>query len=349
MGPLDIDRDYLLDLLRRLIAVPSPSGMTDAAIELVEAELAEIGVSGTRTRRGALRARLGGGAARRAVATHVDTLGAMVRAIKPCGRLALRPIGHWSSRAAEYSRATVIGDTVRLRGTILPLKASGHTFNEEVDHQPVSWDQIELRLDTEATDEAAMRALGVDVGDFVAIDPGLEVMPSGHIVSRHLDDKAGVAALIAAVRAISTAGATPEPGVDLVFTVTEEIGHGGSGVIGPEIEEMVAIDNGTVAPGQRSAETGVTIAMADTQGPFDYRLTRRLAGLCRDHGIPHQRDVFRFYRSDLAAAVEAGADVRTALVCFGVDASHGYERTHIGALEAVARLMTLYIRGAEAG
>jgi putative aminopeptidase FrvX len=65
--------------------------------------------------------------------------------------------------------------------------------------------------------------------------------------------------------------------------------------------------------------------------------------LCRDHDIRHQKDVFRHYRSDSASAVEAGADVRTALVTFGVDASHGYERIHMHALRSLAELLTCYV------
>jgi hypothetical protein len=52
--------------------------------------------------------------------------------------------------------------------------------------------------------------------------------------------------------------------------------------------------------------------------------------------------VFRYYRSDSASAVEAGADVRTALATFGVDASHGYERIHMHALRSLAEMLTCY-------
>jgi putative aminopeptidase FrvX len=105
---------------------------------------------------------------------------------------------------------------------------------------------------------------------------------------------------------------------------------------------MVSIDNGTTAPGQNSAEFGVTVAMADQAGPFDYHLTRKLIRLCEENGIRHQRDVFRYYRSDSASALEGGADVRTALITFGVDASHGYERIHMHALKSVAELTVRY-------
>ena len=53
-------------------------------------------------------------------------------------------------------------------------------------------------------------------------------------------------------------------------------------------------------------------------------------------------DLFRYYRSDSASALEAGADIRTALVTFGIDASHGYERIHESALTDLARLLVAY-------
>jgi putative aminopeptidase FrvX len=82
--------------------------------------------------------------------------------------------------------------------------------------------------------------------------------------------------------------------------------------------------------------------MADQVGPFDYHLTRKLIRLAEENGIRHQRDVFRYYRSDSASALEGGADVRTALITFGIDASHGYERIHMHALRSLAELTAHY-------
>lgn len=109
-----------------------------------------------------------------------------------------------------------------------------------------------------------------------------------------------------------------------------------------DVAELVSIDNGTCAPGQNSSEFGVTIAMADSTGPFDYHLTHHLLHLCQKNGIPHQRDIFKYYRCDSASALDAGNDIRTALITFGVDASHGYERTNLDALESIARLCIAY-------
>ncbi len=339
-----IDLDYLKSRLAELLNTPSPTGYTDEAVWLLCRELERMGVEYELTRRGAIRARLPGRSPKpaRAFVAHVDTLGAQVKAVKDNGRLELVPIGHWSSRFAEGARATIFSDGGSYRGTILPLKASGHTFNEEVDAQPVNWRQVELRIDAVTHGRGDTLALGVDVGDIVAIDPQPEFIDTGFIVSRHLDDKAGVATLLAALECMIREERTPTVDTWWLFTIAEEVGLGASSVLIPDVAAMVTVDNGTTAPGQNSSEFGVTIAMADQTGPFDWHLSRKLVQLARRREIPHQKDVFRYYRSDSASALEAGADIRTALVTFGIDASHGYERIHESALIDLARLLVAY-------
>ena len=340
---LAIDTDYLRRQLAALFEIASPTGYTDTIVRHVCGEIERLGLRYELTRRGAIRARLPGRerAGARAVVSHLDTLGAQVKSLKANGRLGLVPIGTWSARFAEGARTTIFTDKGTYRGTILPLKASGHTFGDEIDTQPVGWDHVELRVDAYASSDEHLQKLGIEVGDMVAVDPQPEFLENGYIVSRHLDNKAGVAVMLAAMQAMG--GAEPPP-VDVwwLFTIAEEVGHGAAAVLLPGIASLVAVDNGTTAPGQSSSEFGVTICMADMSGPFDWHLTRKLAALCRDNDIRYQKDVFRHYRSDIASAIEAGADVRTALATFGVDASHGYERIHVHALRSLAELLTCY-------
>jgi peptidase M42 family hydrolase len=340
---LDIDIDYLKQQLMGLLAIASPTGYTDSVVRHTCHVLDELGINYDLTRRGAIRGHLKGRspAGARAIVAHLDTLGAQVKELKPNGRLSLVPIGHWSARFAEGARTTIFTDHGAYRGTILPLKASGHTFGEEIDTQPVGWDQIELRVDAYADGPDDLARLGIEIGDTVAIDPQTEFLDNGFIVSRHLDNKAGCAVMLAALKALTRAEPPP---VDMfwLFTIAEEVGHGAASILLPDIASMIAVDNGTSAPGQNSSEFGVTISMADMTGPFDYHLTRKLVELCRTHDIRYRKDVFRHYRSDSASAIEAGADVRTALATFGVDASHGYERIHMHALRSLAELLTCY-------
>jgi peptidase M42 family hydrolase len=341
---LNIDEAYLLRQLKALLSIDSPTGYTDQIVRYCTEELQRLGMTPELTRRGAIRAVRQGSRrkAARAIVTHLDTLGAQAKLVKENGRLELVPIGNWSARFAEGARATLYTEKGSFRGTILPLKASGHTFNDEVDTLPVGWRHVELRIDAITSSRAETLALGIDIGDFVAIDPQPEFLDNGFINSRHLDDKAGVAIALAALEALERTG-TPTP-VDIhwLFTIAEEVGVGAASIVTPDIASMVTIDNGTTAPGQNSAEFGVTIAMADQAGPFDYHLTKKLVDLCRDNDIRFQKDIFRYYRSDSASAIEAGHDVRTALIAFGIDASHGYERIHLHALTSVAALVEAY-------
>ncbi|MEX0745063.1 MAG: osmoprotectant NAGGN system M42 family peptidase [Phycisphaeraceae bacterium] len=346
LSKLPVDRGYLVSTLLKLLAIPSPSGYTDSVVHFVGEELQRLGLDFELTRRGAIRATVPGRKRKpnRAIVAHLDTLGAMVKHIKPDGRVSIVPIGTWSSRFAEGARITVFTDEGNHRGTILPNKASGHVYDKEIDTQPVSWENLEIRLDEHVHRAADVAELGIGVGDFVAIDPQPELTENGFIVSRHLDNKAGVACLLTASKALLEAGVELPIDCHLLFTIFEEVGSGASAVLHRDVAEMVSIDNATPAPNQSSTEHNVTIAMKDSSGPFDYHLTRKLLGLCRQHGIPHGRDVFKFYRCDAASAVEAGNDIRTALICFGVDGSHGWERTHLDSLNALTDLISLYMR-----
>lgn len=346
MKRLKIDPDYLVDVLLQLLAVPSPSGYTDNIVHETCSELDRLKIPYEITRRGAIRANLEGHQRTpdRAIIAHLDTLGAMVKGLKDNGRLEVVPIGTWSPRFAEGARITIICDGgVSHRGTILPLKASGHVFGRDIDSQPVRWINLEIRVDREVSDRAGLARLGINVGDFVAVDSRPEV-GEGFVNSRHLDDKAGVAAILAAARAVTEAELALPVDCHLLFTISEEVGVGASHVLHGDVAEMVSIDNGTLAPGQNTSEFGVTIAMQDSSGPFDWHLSHLLLDLCEKYKIEHARDVFRYYRSDAASAVEAGNDIRTALVCFALDGSHGYERTHVRSLIALAELLALYMQ-----
>lgn len=340
------DMDYVRRILSQLLAIPSPAGFTDEAVRFTCEELERLGISYEMTRRGAIRADLSGEiyCPDRSIVVHLDTLGAMVKELKDNGRVTLSPIGTWSSRFAEGARATIYSDHGKFVGTILPIKASGHTYDAEIDELPVSWDNVEMRIDHPLYSRDDLVQLGVNVGDFIALDTETHMPETGFICSRYLDDKAGAAVLLAVAREIQKRKLTLPMDCHLLFTISEEVGSGASGVLHGDVSEMLTIDAGPSAPGQNTDEFGVTVCMKDSSGPFDYHLTHKLLDLCTEHGISHKRDVFRYYRCDSASAIEAGNDIRTALVCFGTDATHGYERCHENSLIALGELLGYYLQ-----
>lgn len=341
---LSVDEAYLHDCLRDLLAIPSPTGFTDEVVRYVCRQLDELKINYKLGRRGTIKAELPGreGRRARAVANHVDTIGAAVTGIRSNGRLSVKPIGLWSSRFAEGGRVTIFSADGAYRGQVLPLLASGHAFNEQIDKLPVGWEQVEVRLNEAADSADDVLALGIRPGDFVDFDADTEWDASGYITARHLDNKAGVAANLCALKALTESAVELAADLHVIFTVTEEVGTGAGASLDERVSEFVGIDIGPVAPGQNARETGVTLCAQDTSGPFDHDLTRYLRRLCREHEIACQTDVFRYYYSDANSAIIAGHDVRHALVTFGTDATHGYERTHSDSLISVARLLAVY-------
>ena len=344
---LPIDMAYVQDVLVHLLRTPSPTGRTDEVVQYIGELLMDLGLDLTVTRRGLLNATLPGRRTRpdRAVVVHADTIGCMVTRLKDTGRLEVTPLGTHSARFAEGAHVTIFTDSgPMLTGTVLPLKSSGHQYGDEVDTQGVGWPLVEVRVDQPVADAASLTALGIQVGDFVALDANPVVTAAGFVKSRHLDDKAGIAAALGAFKSLVDAKVTPRVSAHLLVTIAEEVGHGATHGLDTDVAEMVAVDNAVVSGGQQSREDCANIAMLDSTGPFDYHFSRRLIALCQEHDVPHRRDTYRFYRSDAASAVEAGLEMRTALVGFGVDSSHGHERTHLDGIRSVAELLSLYLQ-----
>lgn len=334
----------ICELLAALLDIPSPAGMCREVSSYVEDRLVSLGLTVLRKHDGALACVIEGRSCEAPAAgfvAHLDTLGAQVKQLKDNGRLRLVPVGTWSSRFAEGARVKIHTSENVLTGTILPVKASGHAFGKKVDDLPVSWDNVELRIDADTTNREETEELGIGVGDFVSIDPQAEFIDNGYLVSRFLDDKAAVAALLVAAERLVSGGKPPRD-IHLMFTVSEEIGTGAPSIVDPKIGDLIALDIASVAPGQESREDALTVAMADHSGPYDRQLSLEMIAACEAASIPVCRDIFRYYKSDLFSARMAGADARMALMTFGVDASHGYERTHVTSLDALARFIIAF-------
>lgn len=342
------EREQLKSTLLELLAIPSPSGFTDEISRYICAQLESMNVDYDMTRRGTVRARLPGisGGDRdpaRAVVNHVDSIGAMVRRIKPDGRLLVAPIGFWSSRFAEGARVTVFAENAAYTGTLLPTVTWGVHHDSGVGDTPLDWDHIELRLDEPVLDEPGTRALGIEVGDFIACNSRPEVLDNGYIVGRSIDNKAGVAAVLATIRRVVDEQLALPNDIYVLFTVSETVGSGAGSAILPEVSELVTVDFASVPATEALSFDSLTIAYGDASGPYDYHLTAHLQQLADENDIPCQRRVLAASHNDAAAALAAGHDVRTAVVAYAGDATHSVERTHFKSLENMERLLLGYM------
>jgi putative aminopeptidase FrvX len=229
-----------------------------------------------------------------------------------------------------------------VRGSILPIKASTHIYGAEARELKRDPENYEVRLDARTCSKNTTRALGIDVGDYVYIDPRVEVT-NGFVRSRYLDDKAGVATIFGALLALHQAGMTPRYRLDVLISNYEEVGHGGATGIPADTEELVTVDMAAAGEDQNSDEFTVGICAKDSGGPYHLGLRRRLEELAEDLEIPYRTDIYPYYGSDGEAAWRAGADLAVALIGPGIDASHTYERTHEDSLSATTQLLLAYL------
>lgn len=343
-----IDLNFTTDFLLKLLNTPSPTGDTDTAVQMVEQAFASLSIATRRTGKGALLATLPGknNNAPRALSGHVDTLGGIVKEINDNGRLKISNLGGYypGSIVGEYCTVhTATGKT--FSGTVVLNHQSVHIHKvDDIHNRAIDLQQLEVRLDARTTSAKETTALGIQVGDFISWEPRAVVTDTGFIKSRHLDDKAGVAAMLGAAEALVRNGITPAQTTHFYISTYEEVGHGAAAGIPADISELLVVDMGVVGEGQTGDEFSVSICAKDSSGPYDLHLRRRLEALAKANDIPYRVDIFVSYGSDGSAALRAGLDARVALIGPGVESSHAYERTHQSGLQATIELIVAYLR-----
>ncbi|MCA0986032.1 M42 family metallopeptidase [Guptibacillus algicola] len=338
--------DELLQTTKELVSIPSPSGYTDEVISWVEGRLQEFGMKSRRNNKGGLITTIEGEdtSKHRMLTAHVDTLGAMVKDIKSDGRLKLSLIGgfRWNAIEGEYCEI-ITSSGKRYTGTILLHQTSVHVYqnNGEIKRDEKN---MEVRLDERVHSKEDVLQLGINIGDFTSFDPRVQLTDSGFIKSRHLDDKASVALLLAIIKKLKEDNVTLPYTTHFLISNNEEIGYGGNSNIPTETIEYIAVDMGALGDGQASDEFTVSICAKDSSGPYHYRLRNQLVNLAEEFNIDYKVDIYPYYGSDASAAIRAGADIRHALIGPGIDASHAYERTHESSMLHTAELIYQYLQ-----
>lgn len=343
---MDINIDYVTDILTKLLNIPSPSGNTDEAIKFVEDEFNSLGIKNYRTNKGALIGTILGkdNSKEITLSGHVDTLGGMVKEIKSNGRLKITQIGGYMANSIEGEYCTIeASNGKKYTGTILTTKASTHVHGDSAKSLERNMDNLEIRIDEKVENNNDVKDLGIYVGDYVFFDPRCVITPSGFIKSRHLDDKAGVASILGIAKYLVDHNIAPNYTTNFFISNYEEVGHGASAAIPKNTFEFIAIDMAAPGEGQTSDEFSVTICAKDSTGPYDLELKRQLVKLANENNLNYKVDIYPFYGSDGSATLRAGNDFRVGLIGPGVDASHSHERTHVDALKNTIKLGIYYL------
>lgn len=337
--------DYLLRVLRDLIDTPSPTGDTDWAIRFVQQELDNLGISSYTNPKGSLVAVFEGlrSDKPRGLTAHVDTLGAMVAEIKPSGRLRLSAVNGvmWPTVESEEVTIHTRGGR-RILGSLVLTNGSAHV-NKKSASTERNADTLEVRIDERTTSKDETKLLGIEVGDYVSFAPRMEVLESGFVRSRFLDDKACVACILAAFKAIQDAEVSPAQRTHVLFSNFEEVGHGGASGFPEDLAEVVVVDMACVGTGQNGDEFHCSICLMDSSGPYSKDLSESIRLIAQRADVVLVPDLYPYYSSDGSQYWRSGGQAQVALIGPGVDTSHGYERTHQDALRDTATVLAEYL------
>lgn len=335
--------NFILEQAKKILDIDSPSGYTDKAIEYLENFCKDNNLSYEKNKKGNLIVTIPGkinyviG-----FSAHVDTLGAIVRSINGDGTLRFSVIGGplLPTLDGEYCKIYTRDNKV-YTGTFLSNAPSAHV-HESARSLTRDEKNMHIRIDAITKSKQDTLALGIETGNFIAIDPKTTITQEGFIKSRFLDDKISVAILLGLINYIKQHNLEIIPTLKIIFSTYEEVGHGASHI--PEVDELIAVDMGCIGEDLNCTEQDVSICVKDSSGPYDYKMVNKLIQLAKENNLNYAVDVYPFYGSDVSAALRGGNNIKGALIGPGVHASHGMERTHIKAVENTLKLLIAYIK-----
>ena len=338
------DEAYCLRQFENLLAIDSTTGQFREVQDYLVEELTRLGYDHHLCHKGGVIADLGGTGNALAVAVHLDDIGLMVRHVNADGTLNVCPVG-------GLYPFYCMGDNVRVHtrdgqvytGTVCRTPNSIHVTEEELRTVLPNWrTNVCVVLDQPVSTAAETRALGVDTGDVIALDPRF-VRSGGYLKSHFVDDKACAAAVLTAMKYLKDNGLTPCRQVYAYFSMYEEIGHGTSWLPGG-VKDILAVDIAPTGPDQNSDERKVSIFAKDSRYPYHWEMTNELRRAAIDAGVDYVMDIFTpHYGTDADVSLAAGYDLRHAAIGPGTANSHGYERTHIDGLKNTCALLLAYM------
>ena len=337
------DLKYILNNLKEIMNIDSPSGFTQDVIAYSKKLAEEMGFETALSNKGNLIIEVPGESDDAfALCAHVDTLGLMVRSIKSDGTLAITKVGGpiMPTLDGEYCRIYT-RDKKIYTGTIISNSPAVHVF-KDAETLERNVDTMCVRIDEEVKSKEDVLKLGINNGDFIAYDPKTVITESGFVKSRFLDDKLSVSILFGVLNHIKEHQIKLKNKTYFMFSTYEEVGHG-MAWIPEDISEILAVDMGCIGSDLSCTEYDVSICAKDSSGPYDQKMVDDLVSLAKENELSYAIDIYPYYGSDVSASLRGGNNIRGALIGSGVAASHGMERTHIKGIENTFKLILAYL------
>ncbi|GHO88914.1 M42 family metallopeptidase [Dictyobacter formicarum] len=338
-----------VSFLERLISSPSPSGFEQPVQQVVREEIKKYTDEVRTDVHGNVIAALHPeGTPRVMLTAHGDELGFLIRYIDEQGFLYFAPVGGFDPSTLPGNRVHVHTPSGPILGVI--GRPPVHTLSSE--DRGKSPKLADLWIDIGANSQEEARKL-VPLGSVATRAAQLERMQNDTIVSRALDDKSSVFALVETMRRLHQKREALKAGVFFVSAVQEEVGSRGAQTAAFSVDPLIAVavdvtftsdHPGTSKKdlGDIKLHGGPVLSIGGHINPRVYQLLVKAAD---EAGIAWQVDPQAARTStdtDVIQVVRSG--VATALVSIPCRYLHtGSEIASLKDIDEVAELLTRFV------
>ncbi|HJJ40317.1 MAG TPA: M42 family metallopeptidase [Methanocorpusculum sp.] len=227
-------------LLEKLSNAHGISGHENQVREVIKAEIKDYVDEITTDKMGNLIAVKKGDDFKIMLAAHMDEIGLMVQYIDEKGFIRFVAVGGWYNPVLVSQRVILHGEKGDVPG-VLGMKPP-HVMEEADRKKPI--ELANLFIDVGAHSAEEVEAMGITVGTTATIDRTYEPLNGTIVTGKALDNRAGCAMLIGALKEMQT-----KHTIYAVFTVQEEVGLKGAKTSAFTVDPDVAIATDVTIPG----------------------------------------------------------------------------------------------------
>lgn len=286
---------------------------------------------------------------------HMDEISMIVKRINEDGSLRVDPLGGILPSSLGQSPVEIMGDSEHFHGVL--SFGSLHITKETVaTHKMVPEEEKGLGKALLWEDVSVITGKSLDLLKKAGVHAGTRVVLArqcrqllsfqDYIAGYFLDNRAAIVICLGALKKLRHNSQRPFQDVYFVATCTEEVGGYGASYAARTLpgDLTIAVDVGPVAKEYQTVLCPFPIVVyQDSFALYDKKVSDRLIELGNKMGIQTQCAIWSNYGSDASLAQQRGHAAKTALLCFPVENTHGYEIIHRESLMNCASLLAAYL------
>lgn len=293
-----------IELLRKLVEIPAPSGHEDRMIEFLRNYMARYADSVEVDKIGNVIGIVKGEskeAPRVMVSAHMDEIGLVIRRIDDDGFLRFERLGGVEPKTLFSREVQVITEEKLIDGVIGVRAHHLAAYQKEI--EPIK----DMYIDIGVRNKEEALKLGVRVGDPVVFKPNFKILNNAYVSSKAMDNRSNLLVLLELLKVFSDE--RPKATVYFTGTVLEEFNVRGSlpaaFKISPDVVFCLEIGVATDTPDLRGLGSDVRLGRGPVISLYSFHGRGTLGGLiphpqlvkfveniARREGIPYQRSIF---------------------------------------------------------